>query len=76
VRHRLAIEQLAAMGRLATLSELERAVARVRLDQPDASLAELAEQLEVSRPRVQRALGRIELAAAGSARGSDRPGAW
>jgi len=76
VRHRLAIEQLAAMGRLVTLSELERAVARVRLDQPDASLAELAEQLEVSRPRVQRALGRIELAAAGSARGSDRPGAW
>ena len=52
-----------AAGLLVTLPELERSVARLRLDQPDASLAGLAGQLEISRPRVQRALERIELAA-------------
>ncbi len=74
VRQRLAIEQLAAVGRLDTLTELERSIARLRLLQPDASLAGLAEQLELSRPRVQRALERIELAAAQSSHGSERPG--
>jgi DNA-binding protein WhiA len=64
VRHRDAIERLAAAGALATLPDLERSIARLRVEQPDASLAELAEQLEVSRPRVQRALERIDLAAA------------
>jgi len=74
VRHRLAIEELSAMGRLETLPELERTIAGLRVQQPDASLAELAEQLELSRPRVQRALERIERAAARSSHGSDRPG--
>ncbi len=63
VRHRRAIEQLVAAGRLGSLPPLDRIVAQLRLDQPDASLAELAAQLEVSRPRVQRALERIESAA-------------
>ena len=63
VRHRRAIEQLAAAGP-ARRPAGARAVGRApAAEQPDASLAELAEQLEVSRPRVQRALERIELAA-------------
>jgi hypothetical protein len=79
VRHRVAIEQLIALERLDGLPRLERDLARLRLEQPDASLAELAQQLDVPRPRVQRALGRIELAAArafredGAGPGQDRP---
>lgn len=71
VRHRRAIERLASMGRLETLPELDRALARLRLEQPDASLAELALQLDVPRPRVQRALERIESAADHAASGRE-----
>ncbi|MFN8621755.1 MAG: DNA-binding protein WhiA [Chloroflexota bacterium] len=73
VRQRRAIEQLEAAGLLITLPELERSVAQVRQDQPDASLGELAELLALSRPRVQRALERIELAAAHAPSGRERP---
>jgi DNA-binding transcriptional regulator WhiA len=76
MRHRAAIEQLAAAGRLETMPDLERSIARLRLEQPDASLAALAEQLEVSRPRIQRALERIEVAAVRSSDLSERPGRW
>ena len=73
VRHRMAIDKLVSAGRLDTMPELERSIARLRLQQPDASLGELAEQLEISRPRVQRALERIERAAARSAAGQESP---
>jgi hypothetical protein len=62
-RQRTAIEHLRASGRLAVLPELERALADLRQEQPEASLSELASQLGVSRPRVQRALRRMETAA-------------
>jgi DNA-binding protein WhiA len=72
-RQRQAIERLEATGRLGGLPPLERDVAKLRLDQPEASLAELADQLQVSRPRVQRALQRIESAAVHESGGLERP---
>jgi hypothetical protein len=74
VRHRRAIEQLEAAGRLGGLPAFERDLARLRVDQPDASLTELAEQLGVSRPRVQRGFERIESAALHDGGGLDRTG--
>ncbi len=65
VRQRRAIEQLAATGRLASLPAFEQEVARI---------TELAEQLGVSRPRVQRGLERLESAALHDPGGLDRPG--
>jgi len=57
------IEQLQADGRLGTLSAVDQAVARARMDAPEASFTELATTLGLSRARVQRAFGRIESAA-------------
>ncbi len=50
-------------GRLAGMPETVRAVAALRQATPEASLAELAAELDLPRGRVQRALGRIEEAA-------------
>jgi hypothetical protein len=57
------IEQLETDGRLAELSEVDRAVAGARRDHPEASFSELAGSLGLSRARVQRAFGRLEAAA-------------
>ncbi len=58
-----AIESLEMDGRLAGMPETVRAVAALRQATPEASLAELAAELDLPRGRVQRALGRIEEAA-------------
>jgi DNA-binding protein WhiA len=55
-----AIATLDADGRLADLPETVRVVAARRRVTPEASLAELAAELEIPRGRVQRALERIE----------------
>ncbi len=55
-----AIAMLEADGRLAGQPEVVRAVAARRRTTPEASLGELAEELQVPRGRVQRALERIE----------------
>ena len=55
-----AIDTLLADGRLARLPEPVRAVAATRRTIPEASLAELADELGEPRGRVQRALERIE----------------
>jgi DNA-binding MarR family transcriptional regulator len=54
-----AIDRLQNDGRLDTLPELVRAVARERQALPEASLSELAERLGIARTRVQRALERL-----------------
>lgn len=59
-RQALAIEALEAEGRLATLTAADRDVARLRLAEPAATLAEIAAELGISRSRVQRAFERIE----------------
>lgn len=58
-----AVAALRDAGRLDDLPPLEHRVALARLERPEATLAELAAELELSRPRVQRALARIEAAA-------------
>ncbi len=55
-----AISTLEADGRLAELPDTVRAVAALRCATPEASLAELATELGISRGRVQRALEQIE----------------
>lgn len=55
-----AIETLAGDGRLEQLPEPVRAVAHLRRAVPEASIGELARELEQSRGRVQRSLERIE----------------
>jgi DNA-binding protein WhiA len=67
-----AISVLAADGSLTRQPYLIRLVADARLGAPEATLAELAEQLAVHRSAVQRALERLERLAAdeGDARGS------
>ena len=57
------IGQLEADGRLARLSEIDRAVAQARSAAPEASFSELAERLGLSRARVQRAFSHLESAA-------------
>jgi hypothetical protein len=57
-----AIDRLIASGRLARLPELERSVAAARREAPEATFAELASRLGVTRSLVQRALGRLESA--------------
>ncbi|HET9615493.1 MAG TPA: DNA-binding protein WhiA [Candidatus Limnocylindrales bacterium] len=59
-----AIDELTASGDLARQSYVVRAVAEARRETPEASLAELAERLELHRSAVQRALERIERLAA------------
>ena len=70
-RQQRAIAALESMGQLATLPPFDRAVAQARSENPDATLAELAAELEVTRARAQRALERLEAAAARAADGSD-----
>jgi hypothetical protein len=55
-----AIATLEGDGRLAELPETVRVVAALRTATPEASLAELAAELQLPRGRVQRALERIE----------------
>ena len=55
-----AIATLDADGRLAELPETVRTVAAMRRATPEASLSELAAELDLSRGRVQRSLERIE----------------
>lgn len=57
---------LEASGALATLVPFDATVARLRIAAPEATLAELAEELGVARARVQRALVRVEAAAEAS----------
>ncbi len=67
-----AIATLAGDGRLADEREAVRAVARARQASPDATLGELACDLDVTRSSVQRALERIERLALHPA-GADAP---
>ncbi len=62
-RQSVAIAELAQGDSLAELSVLDQRVARARIEAPEATLAELATELGVTRSRVQRALGRIERSA-------------
>ena len=55
-----AIDTLDADGRLATQPYVVRLVAEARRETPEASLADLAERLEIHRSAVQRALERLE----------------
>jgi hypothetical protein len=59
-RQMAAIEELTASGELAEQSNVVRSVAEARRETPEATLAELAERLELQRSTVQRALERIE----------------
>ncbi|MFI5254464.1 MAG: DNA-binding protein WhiA [Candidatus Limnocylindrales bacterium] len=68
IRQLEAIERLRATGRLAFLPAIVRRVAEARDGAPEASISELAEQLEVPRASLQRALERLVDEAA------DRPG--
>jgi WhiA C-terminal HTH domain/WhiA LAGLIDADG-like domain len=67
-----AIATLAGDGRLAEEREAVRAVARARQASPDATLGELAGDLDVTRSSVQRAFERIERLALHPA-GADAP---
>jgi hypothetical protein len=62
-RQSMAIAELAEGDALTDLSPLDQRVARARVEAPEATLAELATELGVTRSRVQRALGRIERSA-------------
>ena len=65
---------LDADGRLADQPYVVRLVAAARRETPEASLAELAERLEIHRSAVQRALERIErLATTDAEAGPRRP---
>lgn len=55
-----AIDTLEADGRLGSQPYVVRLVAEARRETPEASLAELAERLEIHRSAVQRALERLE----------------
>jgi hypothetical protein len=59
-RQLAAIEALEGDGRLAAQPPTVRAVAAARRETPEATLAELAARVELTRSRVQRALERIE----------------
>lgn len=59
-RQSVAIATVMDNGSLSDLSLVDQRVARARVESPEATLGELAEQLDMTRSRVQRALGRIE----------------
>jgi DNA-binding protein WhiA len=59
-RQLAAIDLLEADGRLGEQSYVVRLVADARRETPEATLADLAERLEVHRSAVQRALDRLE----------------
>ncbi len=65
------IEQLRSDGLLARLGEVERAVARGRMEAPEASFTDLAVRVGISRARVQRAFARLESAASAGRGTSD-----
>ena len=69
-----AIDELAADGRLAEQPYVVRLVAEARRETPEATLAELAERLELHRSTVQRALERVERLALQPDDGGRRPG--
>jgi len=64
---------LEADGRLADQPDPVRAVAAIRRATPEASLGELATELDMPRGRVQRALDRIEALALHAADGPSDP---
>ena len=68
-----AIEQLEAEGRLAEQGLVVRLVAEARRETPESTLGELAEQLNLTRSTVQRALARIEWLAVNPDDGERRP---
>ncbi len=68
-----AIDTVEADGRLAGEPAVVREIARLRLLTPEASLAELATELQVPRGRVQRALERVEALAMTSVGEPDAP---
>ena len=73
-RQLAAIDQLAADGRLEEQPPLLRLVAEARRVTPEATLAELADRLELTRSAVQRALERLEqLALADDAAANSAP---
>lgn len=59
-RQSVAIAALSQSDGLTALSAPDLRVARARTESPEATLGELAEQLEMTRSKVQRALARIE----------------
>ena len=59
-RQLAAIGRVRTSGRLAALPPAVRRVAAARLQAPEASISELAEQLALGRSAVQRALERLE----------------
>ena len=72
-RQLAAIAVLEADGRLADQPDPVRAVATLRRATPEASLGELATELDMPRGRVQRALDRIEALALHAADGPSDP---
>ena len=68
-----AIEELEAGGELAEQPHVVRLVAEARRETPEATLAELAERLDLHRSAVQRALGRIERLASSPPDGETPP---
>jgi DNA-binding transcriptional regulator WhiA len=68
-----AIDLLEADGRLAAQPRVVRAVAAARRETPEATLAELADRLDLHRSAVQRALERLERLALQDADEADRP---
>jgi WhiA C-terminal HTH domain/WhiA LAGLIDADG-like domain len=72
-RQLAAIAVLEADGRLADQPDPVRAVAALRRATPEASLGELATELDMPRGRVQRALDRIEALALHAADGPSDP---
>ena len=73
-RQSVAIATLADSDSLSELSVADQRVARARIEAPEATLAELAERLDMTRSRVQRALGRIERLARDELCGVSRAG--
>ncbi len=59
-RQTIAIAALAEVGSLGELPTTDQQVARARIEAPDATLADLAQQLGMTRSRVQRSIGRLE----------------
>jgi len=68
-----AIEELEAGGELAEQPHVVRLVAEARRETPEATLAELAERLDLHRSAVQRALERIERLASSPPDGEPTP---
>ncbi len=61
-RQVVAIGRLVERGTFGDLTPADQRVGRLRVEAPEATLADLADQLDVTRSRVQRSLARIERA--------------